>query len=415
MNAVLMVAYHFPPLVGSSGIQRTLRFAQQLPQRGWQPIVLTVHPRAYERIAACTAAPESFPVIRAQAWDAARHLSVAGRYPRVLAQPDRWSSWRWDATLRGLAAIRRHRPTAIWSTFPIATAHVIAHALARRSALPWIADFRDPMAQDDYPSDPRQRAAYQALERQVVAHATASVFVSPSALSQARQRHPDHAERMLMIENGYDDAMVAATHGHCKPTNRTGHLTVLHSGIVYPSERDPSALIEALARLKASAPEIFGRIRLRFRGAIHEDHLAQLVDRHAVNEAVEILPICSHDEAVQEMACADGLLVLQATNCNAQIPAKYYEYLACRRPLLLLTDPQGDTACAARAAGIEAIAPLSDAQAIASLLTRFVASPEDGTRAREEAVLQAARSRRSDALADLLDRVAGTADRRANT
>ncbi len=45
---VLMVAFHFPPLAGSSGIQRTLRFAQHLPALGWQPIVLTAHPRAYE-------------------------------------------------------------------------------------------------------------------------------------------------------------------------------------------------------------------------------------------------------------------------------------------------------------------------------------------------------------------------------
>ena len=42
MKRVLMVAYHFPPLAGSSGVQRTLRFVQQLPQHGWEPLVLTV-------------------------------------------------------------------------------------------------------------------------------------------------------------------------------------------------------------------------------------------------------------------------------------------------------------------------------------------------------------------------------------
>ena len=41
MNQVLMVAFHFPPLAGSSGIQRTLRFATHLPSFGWQPTVLT--------------------------------------------------------------------------------------------------------------------------------------------------------------------------------------------------------------------------------------------------------------------------------------------------------------------------------------------------------------------------------------
>jgi hypothetical protein len=49
MKKVLMVAFHFPPLAGSSGIQRTLRFVQHLPSFGWQPIVLSAHPTAYER------------------------------------------------------------------------------------------------------------------------------------------------------------------------------------------------------------------------------------------------------------------------------------------------------------------------------------------------------------------------------
>ena len=47
-HRVLMIAYHFPPVAGSSGIQRTLRFVQQLPELGWDPIVLTISPVAYE-------------------------------------------------------------------------------------------------------------------------------------------------------------------------------------------------------------------------------------------------------------------------------------------------------------------------------------------------------------------------------
>jgi hypothetical protein len=44
-----MIAYHFPPLAGSSGIQRTLRFVQHLPALGWQPLVLTASRQAYEQ------------------------------------------------------------------------------------------------------------------------------------------------------------------------------------------------------------------------------------------------------------------------------------------------------------------------------------------------------------------------------
>ena len=49
MKRLMMVAYHFPPLAGSSGIQRTLNFVRHLPRFGWEPLVLTAHPRAYTR------------------------------------------------------------------------------------------------------------------------------------------------------------------------------------------------------------------------------------------------------------------------------------------------------------------------------------------------------------------------------
>ena len=82
-------------------------------------------------------------VERAFAVDAARHLAVRGRYPAIVARPDRWAAWWLGAVPRSLAMIRKYRPAAIWSTYPIATAHTIGQTLHRLSGLPWIADFRD--------------------------------------------------------------------------------------------------------------------------------------------------------------------------------------------------------------------------------------------------------------------------------
>jgi hypothetical protein len=105
------------------------------------------------------------------------------------------------------------------------------------------------------------------------------------------------------------------------------------------------------------------------------------------------------------MCRADGLLILQANNCNAQIPAKFYEYLRAKRPVLVLADPPGDTAGAARAAGIRAIAALEDAAEISRLLERFVTSPEEGTLPAPVAVAGASRRARTAELAALLDDV----------
>ena len=83
MKRVLLIAFHFPPVQGSSGVQRTLRFARYLPDFGWEPIVLTAHPRAYAETSddQLKDIPPGVRVIRAPAWDSSRHLSIAGRYP----------------------------------------------------------------------------------------------------------------------------------------------------------------------------------------------------------------------------------------------------------------------------------------------------------------------------------------------
>jgi hypothetical protein len=107
------------------------------------------------------------------------------------------------------------------------------------------------------------------------------------------------------------------------------------------------------------------------------------------------------------MLRADALLVLQASNCNEQIPAKLYEYLRCDRPILGLCDPAGDTAAALRQAGLNAIVPLDDAAQIAAALRRFVDGGTGMRDARPEqaAVAAASRRGRSVALAALLDRL----------
>jgi hypothetical protein len=105
----------------------------------------------------------------------------------------------------------------------------------------------------------------------------------------------------------------------------------------------------------------------------------------------------------------DALLVMQASNCNAQIPAKIYEYLRAGRPILGLTDPAGDTAGVLRGAGLEAMARIDSAEEIAALLPRFVADVRaQAVRLPDPlAVQSASRQGRSQAFAHLLGGVLG--------
>jgi hypothetical protein len=377
MKRLLMVAFHVPPLVGASGIQRTLRFAQYLPEFGWEPLILAPHPRVYDP-ASCDRQQElpcRLDIYPAFAVDAARHLSLMGRYPLSLALPDRWISWRWDAVRVGKGLIRRFRPAALWSTYPIATAHRIGATLQNMAGLPWIADFRDPMAQDDYPSHPRVWQAFKQVEEQTVRQASRCVFTAPSAVHIYRSRYPGVSEKnIVLIENGYEETSFsgldpqAIDQGSLVP----GKQVVLHSGLVYPSERDPRALFAALRQLRHDGRLTAEHFLLRLRASGHDDWLAKQVREYALGEMVELVPPLPYRDALAEMLRADGLLIMQAANCNAQIPAKIYEYHRSGRLLLGLTDPNGDTAWKLRQFGCRHLAPLDDQEAIAQTVLRFL-------------------------------------------
>src|SRR5688572_14047263 len=411
MRRVIVVAYHFPPLAGSSGVQRTLRFVQHLPRFGWQPIVLTCRRRAYEQVRdddLVADVGKGTVVERAFALDSARHLAIGGRYPGWLARPDRWISWWPGAVIAGTRLLAQHRPDAIFSTYPIATAHLIGGSLARRGRVPWVADFRDPMAQDGYPEDPKTWRSFKAVEERVFAHAAACTFTAPSALALYRDRYPDAKPHLELIENGYDEEAFAQGTGDSREPLNPGVTTVLHSGIVYPDERDPTQLFQALETLKARGTD--GRtLRIRFRAAVHEGLLRELAGRHRVEDMIEVLPHAPYREALAEMSRADAVLVLQAANCNAQVPAKLYEYLRARRPLIAFTDARGDTAAVLRESGVASIASLDDPQQIGELLARFVRGERAGTAATEQAIARASRVERTAQLARLLDRVVGEA------
>ena len=381
VRRILMIAYHFPPLQGSSGIQRTLGFAHHLPASGWQPSILSVHPRAYARTGAdqFDELDPLLPVARTWAIDSARHLALRGRYPAWLALPDRWIWWWFSAVPAGLRQIRRQRPAVLWSSYPIATAHLIGLTLHRLTGIPWIADQRDPMTDGAYPADPRTHRLHRWIEDQIVRHSAGLVCTTPGAVAAYRQRYPAAPpERFCLIENGYDEdsfaraeaALAGVSISAAAPANAVFQL--LHSGLIYPSERDPTALLAALATLHASGELSSANFQLLLRASGHDGHLRQLIAHHGLGAIVALAPPLPYRAALAEMLGADGLLLLQASNCNAQIPAKLYEYLRAGRPILALTDAGGDSAATLRRAGIDHIAALDSAPAIVAALRRFL-------------------------------------------
>ena len=374
MKRVLMIAAQYPPLKGSSGLQRVLKFSQYLPEHDWQPIMLTPADIAHEQTSDEQLAeiPGSVLVRKAPALDTKRHLSFLGRYPARLALPDRWASWWVGAVPLGLWLVRRYRPDAIWSTYPVASAHSIGGTICRLSGLPWVADFRDSMTEPGYPENPLIRQSRLRVESRTVHRADRIIFTAESALEMYARRYPEiDRSRWAVISNGYDEDNFARLEE--TPTTRTdSRITLVHSGLIDPSDRNPTAFFEAIAQLKDSGQVSSEDVCINLRATGSNAHYLETVSQMGIDDIVRFTEMVPYNTALQEMLSADGLILFQGENCNHQIPAKAYEYFRAGRPVLGFADPAGDTGRLLHSAGVRHIAALEDRAEVARVLSAFI-------------------------------------------
>jgi hypothetical protein len=404
---VIMTGFHFPPSAISSGHLRLLAFAKYLPDFGWDPVVLSATQGAYEHVDpdSVQSIPQECSVHRAFALDARRHFGLFGRYPSLLARPDRWSNWWPGAVLLGLWLIRRYRAEAIWSTFPIMTSHCIAYTLSRFTGIPWVADFRDPVATAVAQKDPMTIATQMRWERRVVSRASRSVFTTSGAMQWCAERYPAFQHRLAVIENGYDEAKFTNLP---QPPPVTGRpMVLLHSGLLYPEGRNPVPLFTAIASLKTSGRMSADDLQVVLRASGSEASYARELQRLGIDDIVTLAPPAPNAVALEEQAKADALLLLQGSEFNRQIPAKMYEYLRIGHPIFALVDSHGDTAEVLRQTGGAEFAPLDDVGSISTRLVEFIASVRAGRASKARSALVARYSRKEGArsLARLLQDV----------
>ena len=380
---VLVVAFHFPPFATGSGYQRTLKFCEYLPSFGWEPIVLTAHQRAYasNEVPLTEVEVEHIDIHRAFALDARKHLSFRRRYPGLLALPDRWSSWWLGGLIPGVRLIRRHRPHVVMSTYPIASAHLLGLSLSRLSGLPWLAEFRDPMVEPHYPKGQLKRSVWRRLESWTISRCTRAVFTTQGARDMYEDRYPTpRRENFSVIHNGYDErAFEAASFDRHKRTAAGVRVKLVHSGVLYRDMRDPTCFFQALNELKKERVVTSKSLQVVLRASGSTDYFQVLMAECGIEDIVSLEPGLVHQQALQEMLSADGLILFQGRDANRQIPAKVYEYLRAQRPILALVDGDGEAAQFLRDLNVGSLAQIDRAEEIKCALREFLERIRLGT------------------------------------
>jgi len=300
-------------------------------RKGW--LDLLVQPLRRRRAAVSGAsgdvadAPDRVP--GKSPWDKLRR-----HYYGLIHVPDLRIDWLKTAVPAGRRLIDEWKPDIIFASAPPFTGLILASRLSRVFNIPWVADFRDLWVDDAYYSEPRWRRPVDAmLERLTLSNAAGLVTVSPIWAQTLRRRHGKTAE---VVYNGY----AMEDFPKLPPRADQGEvLTIRYTGSIYRGYRDPSPLFVAIAMLEGG---LHRHICVEFFGESGVD-VEALAAKHGIADRIVVRPRLPYRTALQLQLRADVLLLLQCNDRRDEgnLPAKLFEYLYARRPILFIGYEQG--------------------------------------------------------------------------
>jgi Glycosyl transferase 4-like domain len=350
MRHVLLIARNFAP-VSHVSAERATKLAKYLPRFGWRPTVLTgarptaglaEDPALLDQVARVpiirTRAPEFSAFYASRSRGNGSETSYRGApkrgiwHPKSWLVPDSQLLWYPFAVWTAIRAARHMRWDAIVATTFPPTALMVAHTVARRLGIPYVADFRDAWTTHyQAPQRPAPIADLERrLERRMIRDAAAVVTVEPRFVEHALAGIPQEDQPPLhVIRNGYDEDDFEGVAPAALP-----QFSIVHTGQL---RQPPLALWEALEHALRERPELRGKIHLWQVGFV-EPGTDRGLNAAPDGVTVHYIPPVSQREAIGFMLAADLLLVEEY---GSAWPSKTLQYVRAGRPILAFVPRDG--------------------------------------------------------------------------
>ncbi len=403
MKKVLIITYYWPP-AGGVPVQRWVKMVRYLREFGWEPVIYTAEngeqPVSDPTLEATL--PAQLVVIRRPIWEpytAYRNMLGMRKDEKINAAflqekkkksilqelavwirgnffiPDARKFWIKPSVKFLTEYLRSHPVDAIISSGPPHSMHLIAKGLKEKTGLPWVADFRDPWTRIDYYTSLHLSAwadkQHHRLEREVVTYADKVVTVSNS---WAMDFNAMNNGNTVVITNGFDTADYPEI--SIPPSKQ---FTLHHIGMINKA-RNPEVLWQAIAKLSAQHPEFAKDLCIAFTGKI--DHsVVDMLQKYQLQDKVQAFGHVDHPTAINHMRSASVLLLLvnDAQDIKGRIPAKLFEYMAARRPILAIGDPDGDAAHILTETECGVLLGLQDEEGVLRTLAQLYTEWKSGT------------------------------------
>jgi glycosyltransferase involved in cell wall biosynthesis len=327
LGRVVLISWH-PPESEAIAARRVESFLKHLPLEGWTVELIT-------RSAGGPRFGVRTHVIRDRVHELRNRMAGSQAWwwrivsPLMfrLLLPDEQAAWSWQAARM---AARLEADVVLVSGPPFSQFLV---AVIRRNRSPVVLDYRDLWTRGPYFTGRGLRGLLcQTIERRALHNARYTCTVS-EPLSDDLMR--GNVTQSFVVMNGVNNDEIVLNPA---PAPVVGPLTLTYSGQLYGQRRDPRALFIALIEGDLGAADVLVQFYVP-----DPEPIQDLVDAYGLGSQVTVHGSVPRADMLEIQRRSDVLLLLLWDDPREEgvYSGKLFEYIAARRPVLMLGWEQG--------------------------------------------------------------------------
>jgi len=365
MRKVLIITYYWPPS-GGIALHRCLKFSKYLREFGWEPVICTADNPEYPVLDEGNLKDvlKGTTVLKTKIWEPYNFFKIITgkkkeeRIHNVFIEeekpgfahklgiwirgnlfiPDARKFWIRPSVKFLSKYLKENHVDAIFTNGPPQSTHMIAYGVKRNLGVPWHADFQDPWTQVDYfPQlmlNPISLKIHRVMEQRVFKCADKVTICSNTWKNDLESIGANNVD---VIVWGYDEDDFKNVNVELSPK-----FTLSHYGSLGP-DRNAKILWKACSIIAKDDSNFANDLEIELAGFIGHSIIDE-INSLGLKNNLTLFDHLSRKETIERMHRSQVLLLIlnDMPNVNGRLPGKLFEYLAVRRPVLVIGPEESD-------------------------------------------------------------------------